>query len=166
MNEVKPISQDGAGDEILKSAILTLLNEYPALNGRKITFSGLEEDGGISMEPESGALVFTERKFIDGSVKQECQFPFYVVYRTGATTEYLKMNVNEFLDTLGAWICKEPISIDDISYRLTEYPKLTGGRKITTVTRFNSYALEPNQNNTQDWVIPITVNYTHEFTLW
>lgn len=166
MNEVKPISQDGVGDEILKSAVLTLLNEYPALNGRKITFSGLEEDGGISMEPESGALVYTERKFIDGSVKHECQFPFYVVYRTGATTEYLKMNVNEFLDTLGAWICKEPITIDDTSYHLTEYPKLTGGRKITTVTRFNSYALEPNQNNTQDWVIPITVNYTHEFTLW
>lgn len=166
MNEVKPISQDGAGYGILKDAVLTLLNEYPALNDRKITFSGLEEDSGISMEPESGALIYSESEDIIGNVKQECQFPFYVVYRTGATTEYLKMNVNEFLDTLGAWICKEPVTIDDTSYRLTEYPKLTGGRKITTVTRFNSYALEPNQNNTQDWVIPITVNYTHEFTLW
>ena len=76
------------------------------------------------------------------------------------------MKINEFLDKMGAWLCKEPVTIDGEEYQLSAYPAITGGRKITSVTRFNSYALEPNANKTQDWVIPITVNYTHEFTMW
>ncbi len=163
MNENKPLSLDGGGFEILKAAVLAVLNEYPALDGRSITFSALEEDSGISMEPESGALIYSETKNILGNVVQKCQFPFFVVYRSGATSEYLKMGVNEFLDTLGAWVCREPVTIDGTERRLEEWPVLTGNRKITGITRFNSYALEPNQNNTQDWVLPVTVSYTHEF---
>lgn len=166
MEQLKPIGLDGGGFEILKEAVLTLLNEYPGLDGRVISFSGLTEDGGISMEPESGSLIFTETKNIIGDVKQTCQFPFFVVYRASVSSEFLKMGINEFLDTLGAWICREPVTVNGTEYQLTKYPALTGGRKITGVTRFNSYAIEPNQNNTQDWVIPITVNYTHEFTMW
>ena len=80
--QVKPISIDGEGFSILKDAVLDLLNQYPGLDYRSISFSGLAEDGGISMEPESGTLVYTEKKNIIGNVKQECQFPFYVVYRS------------------------------------------------------------------------------------
>lgn len=163
MEQSKPISLDGEGFEILKDAVLSLLNEYPGLDGRVITRSGLTEDGGISMEPESGALVYSERPDIVGNIYQECQFPFYVVYRTDATSEYIKKGINDFLDTLGAWISMEPVIIDQTLYQLTEYPKLTGGRKITGVTRFNSYALEANENKTQDWLIPITVKYQHEY---
>ena len=166
MEQPKPISLDGEGFEILKDAVLTLLNEYPGLDGRVITRSGLTEDSGISMEPESGALIYKEVTDIIGNVRQECQFPFYVVYRTDATSEFVKKGVNDFLDTLGAWICREPVIINQHLFQLIEYPKLTGGRKITGVTRFNSYALEPNENKTQDWLIPITVKYTHEYTLW
>lgn len=163
MNEKKAIKADISGFDILKQAVLTLLNQYPGLDDRTVSFSGLTEEGGISMELESGALVYTERKFIDGTVKQECQFPFFVVYRSGATSEFLKWNVTTFLDKLGAWLCKEEVSIDGDTYQLTEYPLLTGGRQITDITRFNSYGLEPNENKTQDWVLPVTVNYTHEF---
>lgn len=166
MNEAKPISQDGEGFEILKEAILDLLNRYPALDGRIIAYGTLEEDTGISMEPESGALIFSEKTNIVGDVTRRCQFPFFVVYRSGATSEYLKMSVNEFLDTLGAWLSKEPVKIKETVYQLKEYPTLTGNRKITKVTRFNSYALEPNQNNTQDWVLPVTIEYTHEIQSW
>lgn len=166
MEELKPISLDGEGFNILKDAVVALLNDFPGLDGREISFSGLTADGGISMEPESGALVYTEKNDIVGNVHQECQFPFYVVYRTDATSEYARKGIVDFLDTLGAWVCREPIIYQQALYQLTEYPKLTGGRKITSVTRFNSYALEPNANNTQDWLIPITVKYTHEFTLW
>ena len=166
MEQVKPIGVDGEGFDILKEAVLALLNEYPGLDGRAISFSGLTEDGGISMEPENGTLIFAETKNIIGDVKQKCQFPFYVVFRANASSEYLKMGVNEFLDTLGAWVCREPVTIGGTVHQLNKYPTLTGGRRITGVTRFYSYALEPNQNNTQDWVIPITVNYTHEFTMW
>lgn len=163
MTERKAIKSDSSGFEVLKYAVLSMLNEFPGLDGREITFSGLSVDDGLSMEPESGALVYTERKFIDGSVRQECQFPFFVVYRSGADSSFLKMNVITFLDTLGAWVCKEEVVIDGTTYQLNEYPPLLGGRKITEVTRFNSYALQPNENRTQDWVLPITVNYTHEF---
>lgn len=166
MSEAKPVNIDSEGFDILKGAILTLLNQYPALNGREITFSGLTPDGGISMEPESGALVYSETKNIMGEVIQQCQFPFFVVYRTGATSEFLKLNVNEFLDTLGSWLSREPVTVGDEEVRLVKYPELTGGRKITSVTRFNSYALEANDNKTQDWLLPVTVNYTHKFETW
>ncbi len=166
MTEAKPIGLDGTGFDILKVAVLDLINQFPGLDGRSVSFSGLTEDGGISMEPENGTLIYTEKKDIIGNVHQECQFPFFVVYRSGASSENLKMNVSKFLDTLGAWICREPVTIGSSVYQLTEYPTLTGQRKITGVTRFNSYALDPNENKTQDWIIPITVNYTHEFTLW
>lgn len=166
MNEAKPIGLDGEGYEILKAAVLTLLNQFPGLNERTATFSGLGTDNGISMEPESGTLVYAERKDILGNVSQQCQFPFFVVYRTGATSEYLKLDVSTFLDMLGAWICRESVTVDGEYHRLTDYPKLTGSRKITSVTRFNSYALEPNENNTQDWVLPVTVHYTHEIESW
>lgn len=166
MEELKPIGTDGTGFDILKYAVLAMLNQFPGLEGREITFSGLTEDGGISMEPDSGTLIFKEKKDITGGVHRECQFPFFVVYRSGAASPYLKLSTAEFLDTLGAWICREPVTIENTAHQLTQYPKLTGGRSIVNVTRFNSYALEPNQNKTQDWIIPITVHYTHEFTMW
>ena len=166
MEQPKPISLDGEGFGILKDAVVALLNDFPGLDGREITFSGLTEDGGISMEPESGALIYKETTDIIGTVHQECQFPFYVVYRTDATSEYIKKGIVDFLDALGAWICREPVILRETLHQLTEYPSLTGGRRITGVTRFNSYAAEPNPNNTQDWLIPITVKYTHEFTMW
>lgn len=163
MSEKNAIKSDVSGFDVLKQAVLALLNQYPGLDGRSITFSGLTEESGISMELESGALVYTERKFIDGTVRQDCQFPFFVVYRSGATSEFLKWNVNTFLDNLGSWLCKEKVSLDGSIHQLVEYPLLTGGRKIIDVTRFNSYSLDPNENGTQDWVLPVTVNYTHEF---
>lgn len=166
MSEEKPIGLDGEGFNILKDAVLVLLNQFPGLNGRAIGFSSLTEDGNISMEPDNGALIFSEKKDIIGGVHQECRFPFFVVYRASVSNEFLKMGISQFLDTLGAWICREPVTIDGVHHQLTKYPTLTGDRRITGVTRFNSYALEPNQNKTQDWVIPITVNYIHEFTLW
>lgn len=166
MEQQKPLGLDGEGYDILKNAVLTLLNQYPGLSGQEILFSSLYEDSGISMEPESGTLIYTSKQDVIGNVKQECQFPFYVVYRSGASSPFLKMGISKFLDSLGAWICREPVTIDGEYHQLTEYPKLTGNRKIISVTRFNSYALEPNENETQDWLIPITVHYTHEFTMW
>ena len=166
MTEIKPIGVDEGGTESLKPAILFLVNRYPALDGRVISFQGLEEDNGISVEPESGTLVYTEREDILGNVLQQCQFPFFVIYRSGASSEFQKMNINGFLDTLGAWLCREPVTIDGEIYRLERYPDISGGRKIKRIIRFNSYALEPNENRTQDWVLPVTVEYTHEYQKW
>lgn len=166
MNENKPITIDGSGFEVIKSAIVSLLNQYPGLDGQIISYMGLDENSGISIEPESGALVYTEKKDITGSVTQVCQFPFFVVYRSGATNEYQKIKVSDFLDALGSWLSREPVVIEEKDKTLKEYPTISGNRKITSIVRFNSYALAPNPNNTQDWVLPVTVNYTHEFESW
>ena len=163
MAENKPIKADVSGFRVMKTAILDLLNSYPGLSGQEITFGGLTEDGGISMESESGALVTVENTDIVGNVHQTCQFPFFVVWRGDTSTERQKLLITELLDTLGAWLCREPVTIDGTEYRLAEYPLLTGGRRITDVTRTNNYALIPNSNGTQDWVLPVTVFYTNDF---
>lgn len=166
MNNAKPIGVDEGGKEPLKLAVVSLLNQYPGLDGRNVTFQGLGEDSGISIEPESGTLVYAENEDILGNVRQVCQYPFFVIYRSGASSEYQKMSINEFLDTLGSWLCRETVSIDGVDHQLSAYPEISGGRKINKIVRFNSYALEPNENRTQDWVLPVTVEYTHEFQKW
>lgn len=166
MNNAKPIGVDEGGKEPLKLAVVSLLNQYPGLAGRTVAFQGLGEDSGISIEPESGTLVYAENEDILGNVRQVCQYPFFVIYRSGASSEYQKMSINEFLDTLGSWLCRETVSIDGVDHQLSAYPEISGGRKINKIVRFNSYALEPNENRTQDWVLPVTVEYTHEFQKW
>ena len=45
------------------------------------------------------------------------------------------------------------------------YPSLSDGRRIMRVVRNNVYATVPNENKSQDWVLPVTVQYTYEFDL-
>lgn len=165
-DELKPIGVDATGYEFLTNAIGDLLSSYPGLDGNTIYFEELGEDEGIAFSADAGALIMSERRDITDHIKQECQFPFFVIYRTAATREYEKLRVQEFLDTLGKWICKEPTVINGETVRLFSYPELADGRQITRITRSNSYGLTPNENNTQDWMLPVTVRYTYEFDLW
>lgn len=160
----EPIGVDVSGFLVLRDAVLSLLNGYPGLDGQAVTLSGLDENYGLSMEPESGALIYDKNPDILGGIHNKCQFPFYVIKRGATTSEYLKRQTMDFLETLGAWVCQEPVIIGETEYRLTEYPVLTGGRRITGADRSNAYGLTPNENKTQDWVIQVTVNYTHDFT--
>lgn len=125
----------------------------------------MDEDGGLIFSADGGALVMSERRSITDHVAQTCQYPFMVVCRTPATTEREKLNVQTFLETLGKWLCMEPVQIDGQDVRIEAYPALTEGRKITRVTRSNSYGTAPNENKTQDWILPVTVQYTYEFDL-
>lgn len=164
--ELKPIGKDATGYELLTKAIKVLLNQFPGLNGQKILFEELGEDAGIAFSADAGALVMAERRSITDHVTQECQFPFLVVYRTGATREFQKLNVSAFLETLGKWICKEPVEIDGETHRLSSYPEISDGRRITRITRNNPYGTVPNENKTQDWILPVSVQYTYEFDIW
>lgn len=159
----KPIGIDATGYELLTEAVLILLSQYPGLDGREILFEELGKSSGIAFSADNGALIMTERKTITGKIWQTCQYPFYVVYRTTSTQERQKLQVQTFLDSLGKWLCQEPAEIKKGQYeQLTEYPDLSQGRKITRVTRLNSYALEPNDEGVQDWILPVTVQYTNE----
>lgn len=166
MDEAKPIGVDATGYEVLTNAVLALLSQFPGLDGREILFEELGDESGIAFSADSGALVMAERVSITDHVTQTCQYPFYVIYRTTATREFQKLQVQNFLDTLGKWLCKEPVEIKGETYRLSSYPTLSDGRRITRVTRSNSYGLTPNENKSQDWMLPVSVQYTNEFDMW
>lgn len=165
MAEVKPIGSDPTGYEYMKKAIKALLNQYPGLNGEKIYFEELGEEEGIAFSADAGALVMAERRSITDHVTQTCQFPFLLIYRTTATREFEKLSVSAFLDTLGKWLCREPVEIQGMTYILSEYPTIADGRKITRITRNNSYGTVPNENKSQDWILPVSVQYTYEFDM-
>ena len=166
MEEVKPIGTDATGYELLTRAVKDLLNQYPGIGGQKIAFEELGEESGIAFSADAGALVMSERRSITDHVAQNCQFPFLVVYRTSATREFQKLNVTTFLDSLGKWICKEPVEINGMEHRLFSYPALSAGRKITRISRNNVYGTVPNENGSQDWILPVSVQYTNEFDMW
>ena len=165
MEEIKPIGTDPTGYEYMKRAIRALLNQYPGLYGEKIYFEELAEDAGIAFSADAGALVMKEKRSITDHITQQCQFPFLVVYRTTATREFEKLSVSDFLDSLGKWLCKEPVEIGGMKHKLTEYPSIADGRKITRITRNNSYGTVPNENKSQDWILPVMVQYTYEFEM-
>ena len=156
MGDIKPIGKDATGYEILTEAMKELLNQYPGLNeDETIKFEELKEDSGIAFSADSGALVFSEKEDIIGNLHQVCQYPFFVVYRTASEKERQKISVQKFLDSLGKWICREPVVINGQEERLIEFPDLSGGRIINRITRDNSYGLEPQENGVQDWLLDV-----------
>lgn len=159
----QPIGNDFTGYEVLTEAMKNLLNQYPGLDGELISFEELTEDGGIAFSADNGALVYSEKESVTAHVRQICRYPFYVVYRVGSNSERVKMNAQTFLDGIGKWLCKEPVSIDGTVYKLSTYPKLSEGRIIKKITRDNSYGLDPNKNGVQDWILPVSVEYENEF---
>lgn len=157
MADAKPIGQDPTGYEVLTKAVKDLLNQYPGLNGQKIRFEQLEPDSGIAFSADSGALVMAERRSITDHVRQTCQYPFFIVYRTASSRDFQKLNVQVFMDSIGKWLCKEEGN--------AVYPELADGRRITRIMRNNSYGLTPDENGVQDWLLPVTVQYTNEFDI-
>ena len=166
MEELKPIGADVDGFEILTNAVLELLSQCPGLNGREILFEELGKESGIAFSANNGALVMSERRSITDHVRQNCQYPFFIVYRTASTQEYQKLQVQAFFDAIGKWLCREPAVVNGETVRLKSYPALSDDRKITRITRSNSYGLEPSSDGVQDWLMPVTVEYTNEFDMW
>lgn len=161
----EPIGVDAEGYEVLTKAVSELLNAFPGLSELGlpseyvIQFEAIKENG-LTFSASTGALVITERRSITDYVRQTCQFPFYVVFRASTKATGLKMRIQTFLDSLGKWLCHEPTE-----YERAVYPELSGGRKITRIVRDNSYGVEPNEDGSQDWLLPITIQYTNEFQL-
>ena len=150
-DERKPIGKDASGYDVLTIAVKALLNQFPGLyENETVKFEELGEDSGIAFSADNGALIFSETEDVLGGVRQTCQYPFYIIYRTSSTKERQKMSIQEFLDTFGKWLCREPVVIDGSEQRLSNYPTLSQGRKITKVTRDNSYGLEPQESGVQD----------------
>lgn len=166
-DERKPIGKDASGYDVLTTAVKALLNQFPGLyENETVKFEELGEDSGIAFSADNGALIFSETEDVLGGVRQTCQYPFYIIYRTSSTKERQKMSIQEFLDTFGKWLCREPVVIDGSEERLSNYPTLSQGRKITKVTRDNSYGLEPQESGVQDWILPVSIEYKYDFERW
>lgn len=166
-DERKPIGKDASGYDVLTIAVKALLNQFPGLyENETVKFEELGEDSGIAFSADNGALIFSETEDVLGGVRQTCQYPFYIIYRTSSTKERQKMSIQEFLDTFGKWLCREPVVIDGSEQRLSNYPTLSRGRKITKVTRDNSYGLEPQESGVQDWILPVSIEYKYDFERW
>lgn len=166
-DERKPIGKDASGYDVLTIAVKALLNQFPGLyENETVKFEELGEDSGIAFSADNGALIFSETEDVLGGVSQTCQYPFYIIYRTSSTKERQKMSIQEFLDTFGKWLCREPVVIDGSEQRLSNYPTLSQGRKITKVTRDNSYGLEPQESGVQDWILPVAIEYKYDFERW
>lgn len=166
-DERKPIGKDASGYDVLTIAVKALLNQFPGLyENETVKFEELSEDSGIAFSADNGALIFSETEDVLGGVRQTCQYPFYIIYRTSSTKERQKMSIQEFLDTFGKWLCREPVVIDGSEERLSNYPTLSQGRKITKVTRDNSYGLEPQESGVQDWILPVSIEYKYDFERW
>lgn len=124
----------------------------------------LSEDGGKSIFPISGAIIETEKQDVTGFVIQNCQYPFYVVYRVSALSENRKARVKEWLDNLGRWLERQPIIINGKNYKLDEYPALTENRKFLNISRQTPAYLDSiNENKTEDWNIYISAIYQNIF---
>lgn len=160
----KQITYDVDGYDVITDALLTLINQYPALDGDVIKFSTLGNDSGKAMFPVSGAVVESEKENIIGHVTQVCLYPFYIIYRESGLTEESRAKVKEWLDNLGKWLEKREISISDKKYQLTEYPTLTGERKFLKISRQTpSYLADATENMAEDWAISITAQYQYEY---
>ena len=161
----KPVKYDVDGYDIVTNALKDLLNSFPGLRElENIKFSTLEEDSGISFYPISGAIVADETPSVTGKIDQVCNYPFYVVYRTAADSQNSKIDIKEFLDNLGKWLEKQPVTIDGEIQKLSAYPELTDGREITEISRQTpAYLDTTSEGNVQDWIISIALRYRNIF---
>lgn len=155
--------RDIDGEAVVTNAILTLLNQYPGL-AETITFSTLSETGGIAMFPMSGAVIESDKTDIIGNREQVCMYPFFVYYRVSGLTENRKVSVKEWLDDLGRWLEKQPVTIGGTVSQLSDYPALTGNREFLSIKRSSSASLDPvGAGQEENWAIRLVARYKNNF---
>lgn len=159
----KEIVYDIEGYEILTTALMSLINQYPDL-GEDLTFNSMSEDEGITMYPTAGAVVISERTDVTGTTEQKCNYPFMVIYRASGLNERNRIRIKEMLDTLGKWLEKQPVTINESPSKLESYPPLTGGREITLIKRTSpAYLYDQKENRTEEWSISLQAEYLYTF---
>lgn len=160
----KIIGYDLADYDKITQAIRDFINSYPDLQGDVIEFVTLGEESGIAMFPTNSAAITSEVESITGHVKQNCSYPFFILYRAGGLSQNRKANVKEWLDKFASWLEKQPVEINGAIEKVKEYPKLTGNREITNIRRQSPAYLDSiNENQSENWMISLNVTYTNEF---
>lgn len=161
----KKVLYDLDGQEVVTTALMDLLNQFPGLeDGDVITYSTLKEDAGKAVFPTSGAAIRTETTNILGDVTQQIDYPIIVIYRASGLSQKRKESVKEWLDNLGRWLEKQPVTIKGQVFKLEEYPELAGTREFEEIRRSSgSYLDSLNESKAENWAINITATYKNEF---
>ena len=160
----KQIKYDLDGYEVVKDAILSLINQCPSLNGENVSFGVLEETHGFAMIPLSSSIVESTRKSATGKITEICYYPFSLIYRDSGMNEKRKSVVSELLDSIGKWLEKKEIVVDNEIYKLENYPTLTGDREFLEINRqTTSYLANSYEDRSEDWEIRITARYKNEY---
>ena len=157
--------RDVQGEDIITNALVDLVNQYPKLEtGETIKFGTLSESGGISFFPMSGAVIERDTTDILGNHEQICNYPFFIYYRASGLSENRKVSVKEWLDDLGRWLEKQPITVGGTTSILTDYPLLSGNRKFLTIRRTTPATLDSVGNGQEEnWAIRLVARYQNNF---
>ena len=116
------------------------------------------------MFPMSGAAIERETVDILGNHEQICQYPFLVFYRSNGLSEGRKMDVKEWLDDLGRWLERQPITVGGVVSQLESYPVLTGNRSFLSIQRTSPASLDSlGENQSENWVIRLNARYKNNF---
>lgn len=163
----KEVRYDIDGQEVVSTALMDLINEYPGLTqGEYIQYATLGDSKGKAVFPTSGSAIKSEIRDVTGHVEQTCDYPFIVIYRASGLSESRKEKVKEWLDNLGRWLEKQPIIVNGNEYQLEEYPALTRGRSFKQIQRVSpSYLDSINEDKAENWAINITATYKNEYDL-
>lgn len=167
MQNEKVVKYDLDGYEVVKDAILELINQSPILeNETLVSFGMLDETHGFAMIPLSSSVIESTRKSITGKVTEICYYPFSLVYRDAGMNEKRKSEVAELLDNIGKWLERKKAIIEGEVQKLQSYPALTGNRKFLEIRRqTNSYLANVYEDKSEDWEIRITARYQNEYQI-
>ena len=159
----KKIDYDGT--DVMSRVITNLVNQFPGMKGVTFEFAGVTETSGFGIYPTAGAAIESEKQDVLGHVRQRCQYPFTLVYRSAFSNEGQRIKAKEFLDTLARWLERQPVTIDGTTHQLATYPEMTSeSRKIKSITRTSPAHFGGNYDDkVEDWVISLSLKYDHEF---
>ena len=161
MQNKKTVKFDLDGYEVVKDAILEIINQSPLIPEKeKVLFGVLGEKNGFAMIPTSSSVVESEKKDIIGNVTEICYYPFSLIYRSTGLNEKRKSEIVEMLDNIGKYLEKKEIFAYGENYKLEEYPALTGNRKFVEINRVtNAYFANTYTDKSEDWEIRIIARY-------
>lgn len=158
---------DIEAQDVLSIAILDLINSYPGLeSGESFSFASLPKEGGLAMYPLAGAAI-TERKVdVIGHVRERGAYPLAIVNKAYGLNQSRKINTKEWLDTLGKWLEKQPITVGLEEHQLKEYPQLTQGRTIKQILRTSTSTLDAiSEDGAEMWSISLSLSYERVYYL-
>lgn len=165
MQNEKVIKFDLDGYEVVKDAILEIINQSPLIEGKEpVSFGVLEETHGFAMIPVSSSVIESSKKSVTGNVTEVCYYPFSLIYRGSGMNEKKKSQVSELLDNIGKYLEKKTVVVDGVSQKLQQYPTLTENREFLGIRRqTNSYLANSYEDKSEDWEIRITARYQNKY---